>query len=495
MTLLQAMNALMALALAAYGLQAFILTLLYLRHRRDAVIPADMARRDWPTVAVQLPIYNERHVVERLIDAAANLDYPADRLEIQVLDDSTDDTTALAEARAAYHRGRGINIQVLHRTDRAGFKAGALAEGLRRTNAELLAVFDADFVPPADFLRRVVPHFVARPDVGMIQTRWAHLNEQYSAFTRAQSLALDAHFVVEQTGRNRSGLLINFNGSGGVWRRACIIEAGGWQADTMTEDMDLSYRAQLAGWRSLYLPDVEVPAELPPQVDAFKRQQARWAQGSTQCLRKLGPAILCSELGPAQKLAALLHIASYFTHPLMLGVLLLSLPLIWSGRSLHLPLAALILVSAAPPVLYAVAQSALHGDWPRRMAYLPVIILVGTGIAWSTTRAVWQGLSRWGGTFARTPKFRLEGKRGRWADSAYRLRPDWTLIGEVLFALYALAGIVVAWQRSSYGAIPFLAIYAAGFGLVAGLGLGQWLGRPSSPRVVPAVGRWRIQAR
>ena len=412
MTLLQVMNAAMAFCLAIYGVQAFILTFLYLRHRRDDPAPADMTGRVWPVVAVQLPIFNERHVVERLIDAAAGLDYPRDRLEIQVLDDSTDDTTALAEARAAYHRARGINIRVFHRVDRRGFKAGALAAGLAQTAAEFLAVFDADFAPRPDFLRRVIPHFADRPTVGMIQTRWAHLNEQYSAFTRAQSLALDAHFVVEQTGRNRSGLLINFNGSGGVWRRACIVAAGGWQSDTMTEDMDLSYRAQLAGWRSLYLPDVEAPAELPPQVDAFKQQQARWAQGSTQCLRKLGPQVLRSDLTPVQKVAALLHIASYFTHPLMLGVLLLSLPLIWAGQSLQVPLAALVFVSFAPPVLYTVAQSALHRDWPRRMLYLPVIILVGTGIAWSTSRAVWQGMTHWGGTFARTPKFQLVGPPG-----------------------------------------------------------------------------------
>lgn len=474
MTLLQVVNAAMALCLAAYGIQAFILTLLYLRHRRDDPTPADMAGRAWPTVAVQLPIFNERHVVERLIDAAASLDYPADRLEVQVLDDSTDDTTALAEMRAAYHRARGVNVRVIHRVERSGFKAGALAAGLAQTTAEFLAVFDADFAPQPDFLRRVIPYFMDQPDVGMIQTRWAHLNEQYSAFTRAQSLALDAHFVVEQTGRNRSGLLINFNGSGGVWRRVCIVAAGGWQADTMTEDMDLSYRAQLAGWRSLYLPDVEAPAELPPQVDAFKRQQARWAQGSTQCLRKLGPQLLRSKLRPAQKLAALLHIAAYFTHPLMLGVLLLSLPLIWAGRSLQVPLAALVLVSLAPPVLYTVAQSALHDDWPRRILYLPVIILIGTGIAWSTSRAVWQGAMRWGGAFARTPKFCLEGRRGRWADSVYRVQPDWTIIGEMALALYAGAGIGVAVARSNYGAIPFLAIYAAGFGLVAALGLGQW---------------------
>jgi cellulose synthase/poly-beta-1,6-N-acetylglucosamine synthase-like glycosyltransferase len=321
------------------------------------------------------------------------------------------------------------------------------------------------------------------------------LNESYSPFTRAQSLALDAHFVVEQTGRNRSGLLINFNGSGGVWRRACVAAAGGWQADTMTEDMDLSYRAQLAGWQSLYLPEVEAPAELPPQVDAFKRQQARWAQGSTQCLRKLGPLLLHSGLGLPQKLAALLHIASYFTHPLMLGVLVLSLPLIWAGRSLQIPLAALFFISAAPPILYAVAQSALHRDWPRRMLYLPVIVLIGTGIAWSTSRAVWQGITRWGGAFARTPKFCLEGRQGRWADSVYRLRPDWTIIGEVLLAGYAAAGIIMAWLRGSYGAIPFLAIYAIGFGLVAALGLGQWLGRRPAPRVQSSAGRLRVQTR
>jgi cellulose synthase/poly-beta-1,6-N-acetylglucosamine synthase-like glycosyltransferase len=400
----------------------------------------------------------------------------------------------LAEARAAYHRAWGVAVRVIHRTDRSGFKAGALASGFAQTTAEFLAVFDADFAPQADFLRQVVPHFLDRPDVGMIQTRWAHLNEQYSAFTRAQSLALDAHFVVEQAGRNRAGLLINFNGSGGVWRRACIATAGGWQADTMTEDMDLSYRAQLAGWRALYLPDVEAPAELPPQVDAFKRQQARWAKGSTQCLRKLAAPLLRSNLTGVQKLAALLHIASYFTHPLMVGVLLLSLPLIWAGRSLQVPLAALMLVSMAPPVLYTVAQMALHRNWLRRMLYLPVIVLIGTGIAWSTSRAVWQGLTCWGGIFARTPKFCLEGRQGVWADSVYRLRPDWTMLGEVLLALYASAGIVIAWTQRSYGAIPFLAIYAAGFGLVASFGLAQWLRRRPAPAAESRVGGWRLRS-
>jgi cellulose synthase/poly-beta-1,6-N-acetylglucosamine synthase-like glycosyltransferase len=474
---LRAGYALIVLWLTVYGLQALVLTVLYWRHRAETPIPAQVADGAWPRVTVQLPIYNERHVVERLIDAAAALDYPLDRLEIQVLDDSTDETTVLAEARAAAHRARGINVQVLRRPDRAGFKAGALAYGLTRTDAEFLAVFDADFVPRPDFLRRVTPHFLAQPAVGIIQTRWAHLNDAYSPLTHVQSIALDGHFVVEQIARNRSGLLINFNGSGGVWRRACIEQAGGWQADTMTEDMDLSYRAQLAGWRSLYLPDVEAPAELPPQLEAFKRQQARWAQGSTQCLRKLSRPILRSQLNVGQKLAALVHVSGYLAHPLMIVLLLASLPLLWQSQPSSIPFVVLLTAVAGPPLLFGVAQAALYGDWARRMVYLPLLMLLATGIAWSTSRAVWQGLTRWGGTFRRTPKFRIEGRQGHWAASRYRLLPDHTLVGEVALSLYALAALAVAWARGNHGAIPFLLLCAAGFGLVAGLEVYQSLQR------------------
>jgi cellulose synthase/poly-beta-1,6-N-acetylglucosamine synthase-like glycosyltransferase len=483
--LLRAVYALFALWLAVYGVQALALTILYWRRRAETPAAAPIAEDAWPKAAVQLPIFNEQHVVERLMDAAAGLDYPADRLVIQVLDDSTDETTALAEARAAALRDRGVNVRVLRRGERSGFKAGALAWGLAHTDAEYVAVFDADFQPHPDFLRRTIPVLVAHPEAGMAQTRWSHLNAAYSPLTRAQALALDGHFVVEQTGRNRSGLLINFNGSGGVWRRACIEAAGGWQADTMTEDMDLSYRAQLAGWRCLYLPDVDAPAELPPQIEAFKRQQARWAQGATQCLRKLGPQIVGSHLSPIQKLAALVHIGSYLAQPLMVGLLLLTLPLLGQPQMLQMPLAALLVVVLAAPLLYTVAQAALYHDWPRRIAYLPVLILVGAGIAWSTTRAVWQGGVRWGGVFARTPKFRIEGRRGDWSASRYRLAPDGTVIGEAALALYAAAGLAVAWSRGFYGAMPLLALYAAGFGLVAGLTLWQARGGLDSSRTSP----------
>lgn len=466
--------------LSVYGFQALLLTWLYLRQRNQQPDSPASSVETWPRVAVQLPIFNEKHVVERLIDAAAALDYPADRLEIQVLDDSTDETTALAEARAAYHRARGVDVRVLRRPERSGFKAGALAWGLAHTAAEFLAVFDADFRPRPDFLRRTIPALLSRPEVGMVQTRWSHLNDEYSPLTRAQAVALDGHFVIEQTARNRSGLLINFNGSGGVWRRACIEDAGGWQADTMTEDMDLSYRAQLAGWRSHYLPDVDAPAELPAQMEAFKRQQSRWAQGSIQCLRKLGPAILRSELSLPQKLMALLHISSYLTQPLLVILLLAMLPLVWTAQSTPAFLMVVGVAGLGPPLLYVIAQAVLYPDWRRRVLYFPALLAVATGMTWSTTRGVFRGLARWGGTFRRTPKFNLEGRTGQWAGSRYRLLPDGTVLGEIALLLYAAATVAVAVLRAQYALIPFLALYVTGYALVVGSSLwqsrgGQWL--------------------
>lgn len=459
--------------LSVYGFQSLLLTVLYLRHRRDVAPEAQVDEASWPRVAVQLPIYNEQHVVERLIDAVAALDYPRDRLEIQVLDDSSDETTALAAARVAHHRARGVDVCLLRRTDRAGFKAGALAWGMAQTDAEFLAVFDADFRPRPDWLRRTIPALSVRPDAGMAQTRWSHLNDDYSALTHIQSLALDGHFVVEQTARSRSGLLINFNGSGGVWRRACIEAAGGWQADTMTEDMDLSYRAQLAGWQTLYLPDVDAPAELPAQIEAFKRQQARWAQGSVQCLRKLSVPILRSPLSLIQKVMALVHISGYFTQPLMVALLLVMLPLLWQNGQTPAFLMGLGLASLGPPLLFSVAQVALYRDWRRRLLYFPMLVVFAAGITWSTTRAVWEGLTRWGGVFRRTPKFRIEGKQGGWTGSVYRLLPNSSVIGELFLLAYAVAAIALAATRGQYGMIPFLFLYVAGYALVAGGSLWQ----------------------
>jgi cellulose synthase/poly-beta-1,6-N-acetylglucosamine synthase-like glycosyltransferase len=487
-TFLTFIHALIVLWLAIYGLNSFVLAFLYLRHRQEVVSALSADWSTLPKVTVQVPVYNELHVVERVIDSVAAFDYPRDRLQIQVLDDSTDETTRLACARAALHRGRGVDITVLRRSDRDGFKAGALAWGLSQASGEYVAVFDADFCPYPDFLLQAIPHFLARPRLGLVQTRWSYLNADYSPLTCAQVLAFDGHFIVEQTGRNRSGLLMSFNGAGGVWRRRCIEESGGWQADTLCEDLDLSYRAQLAGWECLYLSSVDTPTEVPPQIVAFKRQQSRWAQGSVQALRKLARPILRSQrLRWGQKVMALVHLSSYLVHVLMVLLLLVSLPLLLAPDSIQLSLSGLGLMCLGPPLVYAISQQRLYPDWGRRLWALPLLVLAGIGIAWSNTQAVWRGLTRWGGTFARTPKFRLEGKSGGWADSGYRLRADSSTVGEVVIAIYALTTAFLAHVTGDYGMISFSLLYAAAFGMVAGMGLTQAVASPRSRPVRSAL--------
>jgi len=474
-TVLVLVHAILALWLALYGLNTFILAFLYLRFRKTSPSPL-VEDIPLPMVTVQVPLYNERHVVERVIDSVANFDYPRDRLEIQILDDSSDDTTRLARARADLHRQRGVNVQVLRRDDRRGFKAGALTWGLSRAQGEFVTVFDADFCPRPDFLRQTIPHFLANPSLGMVQTRWSYLNADYSPLTKTQAMMLDGHFVVEQTGRNRSGLLMSFNGSGGVWRRRCIEEVGGWQADTLCEDLDLSYRAQLAGWQCRYLPAVDAPAEVPPQIAAFKRQQSRWAQGSVQALRKLlGPILRSRDLRWEQKVMGLLHLSNYLAHALMVLLLLVSLPILLIPDCSPISMAGLGLMCMGPPLVYVLSQKALYPDWMRRLWALPLLALIGVGMAWSNTRAVWRGLTRWGGTFERTPKFQLEGRNGQWASSRYRLPVDSDFVGEVILMLYALAAAAVAYVTRQRGMLSFLLLYAAAFGTVAGLDVAQAL--------------------
>lgn len=459
--------------LAIYGLNALVLSLLYLRHRREQAPSPPLD--ETPMVTVQLPIYNEAHVVQRLIDAAATLNYPPHRLEIQVLDDSTDETAALAQKRVTFHRARGVNITLLHRRKRIGFKAGALAEGMRLARGEFIAILDADFIPPRDFLRRTIPHFRDHPRLGLIQARWGHLNATYSLLTRAQALALDGHFAVEHVARNRSGLFMNFNGSAGVWRRACIEDAGGWQGGAICEDMDLSYRAQLAGWEFLYLPHIQVLAELPPQINAFKRQQFRWAKGAIQCLLKLGPHLLRAPIPLAQRIEGLLHLSGYFIHPLALSLMLLMLPLLWWGVDLGGPTAYLGLAGLGPLFLFALGQKALYSDWPRRLLALPLLIVLGMGIAVNNTWAVAEALLGRAGAFQRTPKFCVELSSDHWSGSHYALPWSRIVWAELGAALYALATIGVAWARGAWGAVPFLALYLIGFAYVGGLSL--WHGR------------------
>jgi hypothetical protein len=311
-----------------------------------------------------------------------------------------------------------------------------------------------------------------------VQVRWSHLNADYSSLTRTQAIAFDGHFVVEQTARDRSELLMNFNGTAGVWRKACIEDSGGWRADTLSEDLDLSYRAQLAGWETLYLPEVDAPAELPPQIAAFKRQQARWTQGSVQTLRRLiGPILRSRQLSGIQKVMALLHLSGYLAHALMVLLLLVTLPLLLLGVAPPAPGNAGLLMGFGPPLVYLIAQQQLYPDWGKRLRDFPLLILVGIGIAWNNTLAVWRGLTRWGGAFARTPKFRVEGRpeagAGHWLNSTYRLGIDRSVIGETALALYALGSTVIAYDVGQYGVMPFLLLFGAAFSTVATIELAQ----------------------
>ncbi len=452
-----------AVALAVYGLGTLLLLALWWRHRHRVPPLPLVDDADLPAVTVQLPVYNERAVIGRLIDAVAALDYPRDRLRVQVLDDSTDDTGDLIARRVMHHAQAGLDIAHLRREGRTGYKAGALALGLARTSDELIAVFDADFVPPADFLRRVAPYFRASARLGMVQTRWAHLNPEENLLTRAQALILDSHFVIEQTARSRGGLLLNFSGSAGVWRADCIRDAGGWSDATLSEDLDLSYRAQLRGWRFLYLPDVAVPAEIPPQLAAYKQQQARWAKGNTQNLLRLGGALWRSEcLTLRQKFMSTLHLCQYVVHPLMLLLLLLAPPLLWAGALHRLPLAPLGLAGLGPPLLYGCSQRYLYGDWPRRLLAFPALVVMGTGLALSNTLAVVDALRGRPNVFRRTPKFHGEA----WQRSRYALGTGRTAVGEALLAIYAAAGGLYA-VRVAPSLAPFLFIYAVAFGAVA----------------------------
>lgn len=473
-----------AIGLAIYGLNIILLTALYWRKRKES--PALPALDTMPRVTVQLPIYNELYVVERLIDAAAALDWDRGFLQIQVLDDSDDETAQIAQARVEYHRKRGVDMMRVVRANRTGFKAGALAEGMLSASGEFIAIFDADFVPPSDFLKRTVPHLVAQPELGMAQSRWGHLNPNYSALTRAQALALDGHFVIEQTARQRNGLYFNFNGSGGVWRRECIEDAGGWQGDTLSEDLDLSYRAQMRGWKFLYLPQVVAPAEIPAQMNAFKRQQFRWAKGSTQCLIKFAPRLLTAPgLSFFQRAEGLLHLSGYMLSPLMLLLLIAIVPLL--VQQTHFPDAMmyLMLPTLGPAAAYAQAQQALYPDWQARFKYFGVLTLLGIGLAVNNSLAVLEALTGQENNFRRTPKFRLEGDGDSWDTKRYTLPFSWGAILELGFAAYALVGVMIAWRNGLVWTLPFLLLYASGFAYTGLVTL--WHSRPAQENAVELV--------
>jgi cellulose synthase/poly-beta-1,6-N-acetylglucosamine synthase-like glycosyltransferase len=421
-----------------------------------------------PVVTIQLPLYNEMYVADRLIDAVCRIEYPRDRLEIQVLDDSTDETRSIAEAAVRRFASHGVDIQYYHRRDRVGYKAGALEAGLKVARGEFIAIFDADFIPTSDFLLRLMPHF-ADSKVGMVQARWGHINQDYSLLTKIQAILLDGHFVLEHGGRNRSGRFFNFNGTAGVWRRLAIDEAGGWQHDTLTEDLDLSYRAQLRGWRFTFVPDLIAPAEVPVEMNAFKSQQHRWAKGSVQTCRKLLPRILRAKLPLGVKAEAFFHLTANFNYPLMCILSLLMFPSMvirynmgWYEMLLiDIPLFFAATFSFCS--FYTVCQREIHTDWPARIKFVPFLMSVGIGLSINNTRAVFEALLNKQTEFTRTPKYRIEGASDEWVGKKYRQSVAVQPLIELALGLYFTATVFYALANGIYGTLPFLVLFQVGF--------------------------------
>jgi cellulose synthase/poly-beta-1,6-N-acetylglucosamine synthase-like glycosyltransferase/mono/diheme cytochrome c family protein len=469
--LLAALYVVALAGLAIYGGNAYVMVATHWRHRRrgagDLALPEPL-----PLVTVQLPLYNERYVARRLLEAVSAFDYPRDRLEIQILDDSTDDTTEIVTAAAGELRARGLAVVHLHRRVRTGFKAGALAEGLARARGEFIAIFDADFVPPPGFLQATLPYF--RPDVAVVQTRWGHLNRSFSVLTVAQALGIDGLFGVEQPARDRGGLFLNFNGTGGIWRRAAILDAGGWTPDTVTEDLDLSYRAQLRGWRIVYRPDIVCPAELPVLVTGFKSQQRRWAKGSIQTAIKLLPAVLSAPRSPWVRYQAFVHLTYYMIHPLLLVSVLLAVPmrslsgLVADGAAPSAVGLLFSLVTLGPVTMLVYAQGVLEGRWWRGLWQLPIILVIGVGAALSTSLAVLDAFVGRSREFVRTPKFGIAGAAGGWRGKGYGDRALWGGAAELALGVYCAAATGLFWLDGYYAMVPFLALYTLGFLTVGG---------------------------
>jgi cellulose synthase/poly-beta-1,6-N-acetylglucosamine synthase-like glycosyltransferase len=540
-----ALNVIAVVALSAYAFHQGILLLFFLRYKvgerwmqhRQVRGGAGVSRKSssgaednappcvkpgapvpLPSVTIQLPLYNERYVAERVIGAACALDYPRELLQVQVLDDSTDDTSRIVQRAVRTGRAHGVNVEVIHRENRAGYKAGALAHGLHSAHGELIAIFDADFVPPRNFLKRILCEKRAfdDPRVGFVQARWGHLNRETNAVTRAQAVMLDMHFVIDQFVRSRMGLLMNFNGSCGVWRRAAIDDAGGWQSDTLTEDLDLSYRAELKGWRGRYLDDLVCPGELPVSVLAFKRQQARWARGSAQCVRKLAPLIIHSDRPLLHKLAALMHISGYFANlfVLLLAIITPLLMLDTSALRLLPEWLSMMSVIGLSPILAMFVAQGVQRRGLQFLANLPITIVLGIGVSLSNSIAVLVGLfGKSSGEFVRTPKSAAQGRSpvaptlfnssnlsntsgtpampapsrpvrraagtpGQATRHTYLLQPDWTLRAEMALGLYALSICTLLVLHGAWLSIVPTLLYMCSFLSVV---LGQLMPVPSLP--------------
>jgi cellulose synthase/poly-beta-1,6-N-acetylglucosamine synthase-like glycosyltransferase len=459
--------------LLAYGVQCYVLTYLFLRKRKTRIAEQEEKMKFfsgvtdvamYPKVVTQLPMYNEKSVAIRVIDAVVAMDYPKSRHEVQILDDSNDETINYVNDAVEKYLKQGIQISVIRRTDRTGFKAGALQNGLEYTNADFVAIFDADFVPNPDFLKKAMAFFDNRPKLGLVQGRWTHLNKNASLITRGQAMGIDGHFMIEQAARSWNGLFMNFNGTAGIFRRTAIETSGGWQHDTLTEDMDLSYRMQLSGWETEYVPNLEVPAEIPEDINAFKNQQFRWAKGSIQTAMKIIPMLKEKKIGAFKMIQAILHLTHYSVHPLMLILALLTMPVLYYVKAFLPPIwfgcliFAMVLATSGPSTMYMVSQYYIGNRIRKQIMLIPAMMLIGTGLAVNNGKAVIEALFKMESPFHRTPKKGEASGRG-----AYRPIKDITCVIEILLGIYCLASFQMFFGYSNFLVSPFLILYASGF--------------------------------
>jgi cellulose synthase/poly-beta-1,6-N-acetylglucosamine synthase-like glycosyltransferase len=462
--------------LALYGLHRAGLVLLYWRSRKYEE-PEPERWDALPVVTIQLPMFNEKFVADRLIDAVCAIDYPREKLEIQVLDDSTDDTQDIARKAVDRYAGQGLDIHYIHRVDRTGYKAGALEAGMKVARGDYILIFDADFVPRTDIIHNMI-HYFTDPRVGMVQTRWGHINKKHSLLTRVQSLMLDGHFMIEHNARYRTGRYFNFNGTAGMWRKDAIRDAGGWQHDTITEDMDLSFRAQLRGWRFVYRPDVISPAELPQDFNSFKAQQFRWAKGSIQVARKLLWTVLRAPIPLKVKVEAFFHLTNNIAYLLMVPLAMLILPTILFRTEqglkevLLVDLPLFLGTTCAIALFYLVTYRVVHGRWRGGFLLLPALMMVGIGISLNNARAVLEGFLSGNAEFVRTPKTGVVASRDsvppgprRW----YRPVKSAFTVVELLFGSYFAVTLYLALEGGHFSAVPFLLLFLFGY-LVVGFG-------------------------
>src|ERR1700751_3384159 len=458
--------------LAVYGLHRYWLVYDYYKYRKNVPGPPPEVK-EWPRVPVQLPIFNERYVIERLVEAVSRFDYPRELLDVQVLDDSTDETREVAKACVDRHPATGMPITYIHRTNREGYKAGALENGLKTSRGEFVAIFDADFIPEPDFLRRTVPYFL-NPDggenIGMVQTRWTYLNSDYSLLTNVETILLDGHFVVEHGAGSRRGTFFNFNGTAGVWRRKAIDDAGGWEHDTLTEDTDLSYRSQLKGWKFLYLPQIECASELPVDMNGFKAQQAHWAKGLMQTAKKILPQVFSSEVPLHVKSEAFFHLTANISYPLMVLLSTMLLPAMivrfYQGwfQMLVIDLPLFLASTCSISSFYLAAQKQLRPKtWLNTFLYMPFVMATGIGLSVRNAQGVLEAIFGKKSEFARTPKFKIEGKSGTFAAKKYKNKAGWMPYFEVALGIYFALTVAYAIINENYATVPFLLLFVWGY--------------------------------